>query len=606
MPARTIPAAPGRLPGILRYTALPALLVDPINAQGPRAVVRIGRAAPDTSSVRHIMPTSPPVDLAPPVRAATRAAALALAALLLATLAACDTTARRDEAPAHPAGVAPDIAVADTHQEAAAMRVDTLDARRVDRVTGGVDATALQAVGQLGWSRWLDAQLHPQSVTWPTAVNDRLSQMRIVREPLATRLRADAAQRKAAEQIADDEQKKAALQAYQKTLNAEAEEADQRWLLFAVNSPNQVQERMVWFWANHFSIGQQKGDLRAFVGDYEEALRAHALGKFRDLLEASAFHPAMLRYLDNERNAAGQVNENYARELMELHTLGVDAGYTQGDVQEMARVLTGVGVRIDDKDARVRPQLQPLYVHAGLFEFNPARHDFGDKTLFGASVRAGGIDEVRRVLDTLARSPATARHVSTQLAQYFVADTPPPALVDRMVQRWLSSDGDIAAVLKTMFTAPEFDASLGKRFKDPWLYVVSATRLSYDGSVVLNAGPLLNGLRQLGEMPFGHETPEGWSMAEAAWASPGQMTTRFDVAKALVGGNGNGNAALFRVDGVIQLAALPKARVESPAWLRTQAPRASEATRQALVATLAQHPGDWAWAAIVSPEFMRN
>jgi uncharacterized protein (DUF1800 family) len=550
----------------------------------------------------HILPA---VTSEAPARRPRRAQARLAGFAMLAALAACDTPQRRDEPPTRPAGVAPDIAVADTHQEAAAMRVSTLDAQRVDRATGGVNATTLQAVGQLGWNRWLDAQLHPQPVAWPAAVSDRLSQMRIVREPLAARLREDAAQRKTADAITDDEQKKAAQQAYQRALSAEADEADQRWLLYAVNSPNQVQERLVWFWANHFSIGQQKADLRAFVGDYEEALRAHALGKFRDLLEASAFHPAMLRYLDNERNAAGQVNENYARELMELHTLGVDAGYTQGDVQEMARVLTGAGVRVDDKDAKIKPQLQPQYVHAGLFEFNPARHDQHDKTLFGTTVHAGGVDEVRQVLDALARNPATARHVSTQLAQYFVADDPPPALVDRMAQRWLATDGDIAAVLKTMFTAPEFDASLGKRFKDPWLYVVSATRLSYDGSVVINAAPLMNGLRQLGEMPFGHETPEGYSTAEAAWASPGQMTARFDVAKGLVGGNGNGNANLFRADSAAQLAG-PKTRVESSAWLRTQAPRASEATRQALVSTLAQHPGDWAWAAIVSPEFMRN
>ncbi len=195
--------------------------------------------------------------------------------------------------------------------------------------------------------------------------------------------------------------------------------------------------------------------------------------------------------------------------------------------------------------------------------------------------------------------------MSAQIAQYFVGDAP-PALVDRMAQRWLATDGDIAAVLKTLLTSPEYDASLGRHFKDPWEYVVSATRLAYDGNIVINPGPMLNALRQLGEQPFGHETPDGYSMAEAAWASPGQMTTRFDVAKNLVGGNGNGNGGLFRIEGLAAPSPLPKARVESSAWLRTQAPRATEATRQALVETLQAHPGDWAWVAIVSPEFMRN
>jgi uncharacterized protein (DUF1800 family) len=224
----------------------------------------------------------------------------------------------------------------------------------------------------------------------------------------------------------------------------------------------------------------------------------------------------------------------------------------------------------------------------------------------GQTVHAAGLPEIRQVLDRLARSPATARHISTQLAQYFVADAPPPALVDRLTQRFLATDGDIAAVLKTLFTSPEFDASLGKHFKDPWEYVVSATRLAYDGDVVVNAAPLTNALRQLGETPFGHETPEGYSLAESSWASPGQLTTRFDIAKGLVGGNGNGNATFFRIDGWATPQRLPKARVESAAWLRTQAPRESEGTRQALAATLATHPADWAWAAIASPEFMRN
>ena len=526
------------------------------------------------------------------------------AAGALAALVGCGTPTPVTNSPV-PLGPAPVIVSADTHQEADAMRVSTLDAQRVDRATGGVDASTLQAVGRVGYARWVDDQLHPRPFVLPAAVSDRLAQMKIVRAPLVVRLREDAAAKKSADSVADDEQKKTAQQAYQKDLNTQADEAAQRWLLMAVDSPNQVQERMVWFWVNHFSIAQGKANLRLFAGDYEATLRAHALGKFRDLLEASATHPAMLRYLDNERNAAGQINENYARELMELHTLGVDAGYTQADVQEMARVLTGLGVRIEAGDAKVKPQLQSQYVHAGALEFNPNRHDQGTKLVLGQPVPSAGIAEVHLILDRLSRNPATARHVSAQIAQYFVGDAP-PALVDRMAQRWLATDGDIAAVLKTLLTSPEYDASLGRHFKDPWEYVVSATRLAYDGNIVINPGPMLNALRQLGEQPFGHETPDGYSMAEAAWASPGQMTTRFDVAKNLVGGNGNGNGGLFRIEGLAAPSPLPKARVESSAWLRTQAPRATEATRQALVETLQAHPGDWAWVAIVSPEFMRN
>ena len=537
---------------------------------------------------------------------ASRARVAVGALATLALLAGCGTPPAEAPAPARPLGPAPVIALPDTHQEADAMRVSTLDAQRVDRATFGVDATTLQQVGRLGYARWVDEQLHPKPFALPAAVDERIAQMKITREPLVARLREDVAAKKSADATADDEQKKTAQQAYQKQLNGQADEAAQRWLLLAANSPNQVQERLVWFWLNHFSIALGKANLRLFAGDYEAQLRAHSLGKFRDLLEASAMHPAMLRYLDNERNAAGQINENYARELMELHTLGVDAGYTQADVQEMARVLTGLGVRVDAGDAKVKPQLQAQYVHVGVLEFNPNRHDQGGKNVLGQAVAPAGIAEVHQILDRLSRHPATARHVSAQLAQYFVADVPPPALVDRMAQRWLATDGDIAQVMKTLLTAPEYDASLGRRFKDPWQFVVSATRLAYDGSIVVNPGPMLNALRQLGEPPFGRETPDGFPMVEAAWASPGQMTARFDIAKNLVGGNGNGNGALFRVEGLAAPSPLPKARVESPAWLRTQAPRESEATRQALLETLQGHPGDWAWVAVVSPEFMRN
>ena len=541
------------------------------------------------------------------LRARARTAAFACAAasaLAAAALAGCGTQGTAPKTPE--LGPAPAIVLPDTHQEADAMRVSTLDAQRVDRATFGVDAIVLQQVGRLGYARWVDEQLHPKPFALPPSVNDRIVAMKIAREPLPARLREEVAVQKAANAVADDEQKKAAQQAYQKGLNTQADEAAQRWLLLAANSPDQVQERLVWFWLNHFSIAQSKANLRVFAGDYEATLRAHALGKFRDLLEASATHPAMLRYLDNERNAAGQINENYARELMELHTLGVDAGYTQADVQEMARVLTGLGVRIDADDAKVKPQLQSQYVHVGAFEFNPNRHDQKPKQVLGQTVQPAGMDEVHQILDRLSRNPATARHVCTQLAQYFLGDAPPPALVDRMAQRWLATDGDIAQVTKTLLTAPEYDASLGKHFKDPWEYVVSATRLAYDGNIVVNPQPMLNALRQLSEPPFGRETPDGYPMIEAAWASPGQMTTRFDVAKNLVGGNGNGNGGLFKVDGLAPPAPLPKARVESAAWLRTQAPRESEATRQALFETLQAHPGDWAWVAVVSPEFMRN
>ena len=148
---------------------------------------------------------------------------------------------------------------------------------------------------------------------------------------------------------------------------------------------------MTWFWFNHFNVHQYKRDLRALVGDYEDqAIRPHALGRFRDLLEATLRHPAMLRYLDNDQNAANHINENYAREIMELHTLGIGSGYSQKDVQELARILTGVGVDLSSTNPKLPPARQALLVRAGLFEFNPNRHDFSDKVLLGHAIRGSG------------------------------------------------------------------------------------------------------------------------------------------------------------------------------------------------------------------------
>jgi uncharacterized protein (DUF1800 family) len=305
---------------------------------------------------------------------------------------------------------------------------------------------------------------------------------------------------------------------------------------------------MTWFWFNHFNVHLSKHNLRAMVGDYENALRAHALGRFRDLLGASALHPAMLRYLDNEANAANRLNENYARELLELHTLGVEGGYAQTDVQELARVLSGLGVDFSGQPPQVRPQLQSLVVTRGLVLFNPLRHDMGDKRLLGDVVRGRGFDEIEQVLDRLARHPSTARFVSRKIATYFVADQPPASLVERMAQRFLQSDGRIAEVLRVMFESAEFEASLAAgqgKFKDPTHYIVSALRVAYDREPIANAQPIVSALYRMGQAPYNRQTPDGYPLDEAAWSSPGQMAVRFDVARQL----GAGNAGLFRPDG---------------------------------------------------------
>ncbi len=307
----------------------------------------------------------------------------------------------------------------------------------------------------------------------------------------------------------------------------------------------------------------------------------------------------MLIYLDNNRNAVGRINENYAREIMELHTLGVGSGYTQGDVQELSRILTGVGVNLTSNTPNVRPMLRSQFVRDGLFVFNPNRHDYGDKTFLGQHIVGSGLAEVDRAVDILSRAPATSRFISRKLALYFVSDNPPSALVERMAATFRKTDGEIAAVLKTMFESPEFKASLGTRFKDPIHFVVSAIRLAYDDQPILNAAPIQGWLNRMAEPLYGRQTPDGYGMAEAAWVSPGQMVTRFEIARAI----GSGSAPLFRSATAEPGARLMPQIADDPSLARLR-PQLSAETRQAL--NEAMSPQDRNTLFLASPEFMRR
>lgn len=472
----------------------------------------------------------------------------------------------------------------------------------VNRVTWGETGTATAEVMRLGPERWLDQQLRPSPEhSLPPAAQAQIDALPLSTTPMAELVVNIDAQNKAANQLADPDQKKAAQQAYQQALTDLGKQAMTRSLLRDLYSPDQLQEQMTWFWFNHFNVHLYKRDVRAMVGDYEDhAIRPHALGRFRDLLEATLKHPAMLRYLDNDQNAAGHINENYAREIMELHTLGVGSGYTQKDVQELARILTGVGVDLSPNPPRIKPQQQALYVREGLFEFNPARHDFGDKVFLGRAIKGSGFAEVEQALDILARQPATAHHLSLQLATYFLGDTPPPQVVDRMAQTFQHTDGDIAATLRTLFRSREFTASLGGKFKDPAHYAISAVRLAYGDEVILNTGPIQGWLGRMGEGLYNHETPDGYPMTASAWNGPGQLAVRFDIARQI----GAGSAGLFKPDGqgARDQPAFPQ--IQNALYYTSLEPGLATPTKTAL--GQANSPQDWNTLFLSSPEFMHR
>jgi len=464
----------------------------------------------------------------------------------------------------------------------------------VNRLSWGVTANGAGAE-----RAWLEQQLHPgDDDGLPPQAVDQIAALDISRKPMTEIAIAVKQLQLQARAAKGTDGAKDARKPYQQALNDLERQAQTRSLLRDLYSRNQLKEQLTWFWFNHFNVFAKKGEIRAMVGDYEEtAIRPHALGKFRDLLAATVFHPAMIQYLDNQQNAAGKINENYAREIMELHTMGVGSGYSQADVQELARILTGVGVNLTGIPRRVGPQIREQYVSDGLFEFNPRRHDYGDKTFLGHAIKGSGLQEVSDAIDILSRQPATARFVSTQLAQYFCCDAPSPALVAAMTATWQHSDGDIAAVLRTLFDSNEFGASLGHKFKDPMHYAVSAVRLVYGDQVIANTQPILNWLNRMGEPLFGHETPDGYPLTEAAWAGPGQIATRFEIARQI----GAGAPQLFRADGDT-VTRPPPPVLEQTAWY--QALQLPTATRDAV--TQGATPADRNMLLLSSPQFMRR
>jgi uncharacterized protein (DUF1800 family) len=285
---------------------------------------------------------------------------------------------------------------------------------------------------------------------------------------------------------------------------------------------------------------------------------------------------------------------------MELHTLGIGSGYTQNDVQELARILTGVGVNITDNTPNVRKELQAQYVHDGLFEFNPNRHDYGDKVFLGEPIAGRGLAEVDEIIDRLSQQPATAHFISRELATYFVADNPPQSLVDRMSKAFIRSNGDIAVTLRTLFDSPEFAHSLSEKFKDPVHYVVSAIRIAYDNKPILNATPILNWLNRMNEPLYGRQTPDGYPLTDDAWASPGQMTTRFEIAKII----GSNSAGLFKNNDPEpnEQSAFPQ--LANALYYNSIQKTLSAATQQAL--DQASSPQEWNTFFLSSPEFMRR
>lgn len=337
------------------------------------------------------------------------------------------------------------------------------------------------------------------------------------------------------------------------------------WRLMACSDPaleNPLLARMTEFWFNHLNVFVGKGPVRPFVGHYAvNVIRANALGRFEDLLLASARHPAMLLYLDQAQSNSRGINENYARELMELHTLGVNSGYTQKDVRELARILTGWTVNLRDGEG---------------FRFAERLHDKDGKVLLGRTFGSEGVSEGEEAIRYLARRPETARRVSTPLASFFVADKPPPALVDRLAATFTATQGDIRAVMRTLVESPEFWVKDNQLFKTPLDFACSALTAAGGVKERRDIVQTLGFLAQAGQPMHGWQTPDGYKTDAGTWLVPEALTRRADYALAL------------------------GQRTPEPAYLNAFF---STATRE----RIAQEPAQMrAGLMLVSPDFMRK
>ena len=439
----------------------------------------------------------------------------------------------------------------------------------LDRFAFGPAPGELERVTRLGAGAWVAEQLQPERLALPTWLADQLSTLRTPTLGQRELMQAYRDEQKASREAKQaetaspdgDKAKTEAAGERRRQLAQVAYESGEERLLQALNSPRQLQEVLVDFWFNHFNVFQGKGLDRVLVESYErEAIRPNVLGRFRTMLGATAKHPAMLFYLDNwlsvapgfqprrqQGGGAGKasgLNENYARELMELHTLGVDGGYTQQDVTELARILTGWTMEQQlPRRRRVVALESPLVARGDtVFRFDAARHDDGSKTWLGRGIRPDGQLEGEFALDVLAKHPSTARHIAFKLARRFVADEPSPALVERLAQRFLATDGDLRAVMQSLADSPEFREPRRAKFKTPYQYVLSAVRAT--GIVTTNVRPLLAQLAQLGQPLYGCQTPDGWHDTEADWLNPNAITQRVNFATALA----SGRLPLQRID----------------------------------------------------------
>lgn len=484
---------------------------------------------------------------------------------------------------------------------AAQAALSAEDLAWLSRITYGVNKQTAKEYEKLGRDQFLQRQLHPPAkdlldeATEASLAKDTINLQEVMEDVTVRR-------QKFVRAVKDKKKRSEFNGMIRREGNEVATIAKRRHLIRAIYSPWQLKEQLAWFWQNHFSVFAAKGYIRFQMGDYEDrAIRPYVLEKFKDLLLSTMTHPAMLDYLDASKNKKDKPNENYARELLELHTLGVGSGYTQKDITEVARVLTGISINYSPILPKLNGKEKKGFFRKKGVQFLAREHDFGDKKILGKTIKGTGWNELDALADLLARQPATANHISTKLAQFFVGDDPAPSLIKAMSARFLKSDGDISQTLETLFKSAEFQASLKHKFRTPMEVVVSTARFAYEDRQLQNYVPLSYSLDLLGQGLYQRVTPDGYPMQKSMWDGSSQLFKRFEVVRFLSTGGPKlfqyGNTSVKTKRGVRQL--------NDEFFEKNIKPHLSQTTL-GILKKVEENPALWSSMLFSSPEWMNR
>lgn len=404
----------------------------------------------------------------------------------------------------------------------------------LNRISYGATQQTSDEYNKKGKSEFLDGQLSSPHPLLSRALQDKLDSLTITKKSAEEIIHEWQATRKAVFDSPSGPTRLNASQQLRKRGQKIAEEARLYNILLATYSSAQLKELMTWFWINHFNVfGNKSPIINWSINDFSNnVIRKNSLGNFKTLLSLSIRHPTMLSYLDNTKNKNLRANENFAREILELYSLGVNGGYSQNDVQEFSRILTGWGLATTHIQDNQSTQAEKAYSPGT--HFNSLQHDYGDKQFLGHLIKGAGANELDQAIDIIIRHPSCSKFIAGKIASYFMGSPPSPTLLESLSASFRESNGSISDVLRTLIDSKEFSLSLNQNYKDPYRFITSSIRLIYGNRLIGSPEKLTVWLKSMNQSQFGLTTPDGYSLVSNTWIGAGAFNNRISVAQGII------------------------------------------------------------------------